>query len=127
MLTNEKAVNLIVKLNKLTALGELEWHTADAPRTITRGTDDFIPLYITARYKGQRFGLYQHRHQLYDGERDKLYWTERIVLIIIDSFDRVLWEYTNNTSALHDLFENVRTKISNIDTIIDDLLSDSSD
>lgn len=124
MNSEEKITALIIKLNKLTSLGQLDWHVEDAPRSILRGTDDYVPLYMSARYKGQRFGLYQHRYQSYDGEHDKFYWSESVVLVILDPEDRVLWESSQSSSALYDLFDTVRKEVSNIDGILDDLLSD---
>lgn len=125
MIPEDKVTALIVKLNKLTSLEHIKWCAADAPRSILRGTDDFIPLYLTSQYKGQHFGLYQHRYQLYDGDHDRFYWRERVVLVILDQDQRVLWESPESSSALYDLFETVRKKVSNIDGILDDLLSDN--
>lgn len=124
MIPDDKITALIVKLNKLTSLEQLKWHVEDAPRSILRGTDDFVPLYMAALYKGQRFGLYQHRYQSYDGDHDRFYWSERVVLVILDYEGRVIWESPHASSALYDLFETVRKKVSNIDGILDDLLSD---
>lgn len=124
MIPDDKITALIVKLNKLTSLGQLDWYVEDAPRSILRGTDDFVPLYMAASYKGQRFGLYQHRYQSYDGDRDRFYWSERVMLVILDPEDRVLWESPHASSALYDLFETARKKVANIDGILDDLLSD---
>lgn len=123
MIPDEKITNLLVKLNKLTSLGQLQWEVQDPPRTIARGTDDFIPLFLTTTYKGQRFGLFQQRYQWYDGEHDRFSWSEQLVLAILDNQDRMLWE-THQSSALHDLFETARKKVSNVDKLIDDLLED---
>lgn len=124
MIPDDKITALIVKLNKLTSLGQLQWYVEDAPRSILRGTDDFVPLYMTALYKRQRFGLYQHRYQSYDVDHDRFYWSERLVLVLLDPERRVLWESPHASSALYDLFETVRKKVSAIDEILDDLLSD---
>ena len=127
MTPEEKITSLIVKLNKLTALDQLTWEVEDAPRTILRGTDDHIPLYMTTKYKNQRFGLYQHRFQSYDGDRDRLYWSERLILAILDREDRVLWETPGQYSSLFDLFETARKKVSNIEILLDELLSDDDE
>lgn len=123
----EKVTALIVKLNKLTSLGEIEWEVSDAPRAILRGTDDYIPLFMSTAYKGQRFGLFEHRYQAYDGEHERFYWTNRIVLAILDREDRALWETTSQTPALFDLFETARKKVSNIDGLLDELLDDDDE
>lgn len=123
----EKVTALIVKLNKLTSLEEIDWEVRDAPRAILRGTDDYIPLFMSTYYKGQRFGLFEHRYQAYDGEHERFYWTNRIVLAILDREDRALWETTSQTPALYDLFETARKKVSNIDGLLDELLDDGDE
>ena len=122
-----KITSLLVKLNRLTSLDKICWQVEDPPRPMIRGTDDVIPFFLYASYKGQRFGLYQQRYQSYDGERDRLYWNEKVVLAILDFDGRVLWETPRQSSALMDLFETARRKVVNIDGVIDDLLSDENE
>lgn len=125
--TDEKITALFVKLNKLTSLGQISWRVEDPPRSLLRGTDDYIPFFMSAFYKGQAFGLYQQRFQSYDGERDRFYWSERVVFVVLDSEERVLWESTRYSSALADLFETARRKVANVDGILDDLLKDEGE
>lgn len=127
MNSEERITTLIIKLNKLTSLGQIEWEVQDAPRAILRGTDDYIPLFMSTSYKGQKFGLFEHRYQAYDGEHERHYWTNKIVLAILDREDRALWETLSQTPALFDLFETARKKVSNIDGLLDDLLEDDGD
>jgi len=125
--SDDKTITLLVKLNRLTSLGKINWRAEPPPRSIIRGTDDHIPIYMSAIYKGRTFGLFLQRYQSYDGEHDRLYWSERIVLAIIDQEENVLWEIENSSSALHDLFETVRRKVARVDDIIDDLINDDHD
>jgi len=125
--SDDKISTLLVKLNRLTSLRKIEWTVQDAPRPLSRGTDDYIPFFMTARYRGQLFGLFQQRFQSYDGDREKFYWNERLVLAILDSEGRALWEATQPYSAVLDLFETARRKVANVDEIIDDLLADDGD
>ena len=125
--SEDKITTLLVKLNRLTSMEKLRWHVEDAPRSLSRGTDDYIPIFMMARYKGQKFGLYQQRFQSYDGDRDRFYWSEREVLALIDIDDRVLWETSRNYSALNDLFETAKRKVSNVDEMIDNLLEDDDE
>lgn len=125
--SDDKVTALLVKLNRLTSLDQLVWQAEEAPRPLSRGTDDYIPFFLEAHYKGKRFGLYQQRYQSYDGERDRFYWNEKLVLAILDSEGRVIWETSHQYSALHDLFETARRKVANVDEIIDDLLSDDGE
>lgn len=127
MHTEERVAALIVKLNKLTSLGEIEWAVRDTPQSISRGSDDYISLFMWAAYKGQKFGLFEHRYQAYEGEYDRFYWTKRIVLAILDDEGRAIWETTSQTPALFDLYETARRKVSNIDGLLDELLEDDGD
>jgi hypothetical protein len=124
ILTEEKTGQLIIKLNRLTAAGAITWHVTDPPRELARGTDDFIPLFIESVYKSQRFGLYQVRYRSFDGERETFFWTERIVLSLLDDSSRSLWEVSEYSPLLVDLFDSVRRKVANVDGVLDDLLSD---
>lgn len=125
--TDEKITALLVKLNRLTSLNKLHWAVQEPPRPILRGTDDYIPFFMGVTYKGQRFGLYQQRYQSYDGERDRFYWNERVVLVILDFEGRVLWETSRQYSALSDLFETARRKVANVDEILNNLLTDEDE
>ncbi|MEJ8675691.1 hypothetical protein [Chromobacterium amazonense] len=121
---DEKMTALIVKLNKLTSQKKISWIVKEPPRTLLRGTDDHIPLFVKAKYKDRHFAIYQHRYQDFSVEFEQLYWCEKIVLAIVDIEDHVLWEVREQTSALYDLFDTIRRQISNIDSVIEDLLDD---
>ena len=125
--SEDKITALLVKLNRLTSLDNLQWNLEEAPRPLSRGTDDYIPFFMATQYKGQRFGLYQQRYQSYDGDRDRFYWNERLVLAILDFDGRALWETQRQYSALNDLFETARRKVANVDGIIDNLLEDDGE
>lgn len=127
MTPDEKITTLLVKLNRLTSLEQIRWEVTDPPRAIARGTDDHIPLFLTTTYKAQRFALYQQRYQSFDGDRERFYWSERLVLAILDDEGRAIWEAPNQPSALYDLFETARNKVANIDEVINDLLDDDEE
>lgn len=127
MINESKLVKLIVKLNQLTSLGKIEWRVDDVPPSIVRGTNTIVPLFMWARYKDQRFGLYQNRSLWYDGEKDKDYWSEGVTLVLLDSEWRAIWETPSSMPALYDLFQTARHQVADIDGIIDNLLSDDDD
>ncbi|MCC5044726.1 MULTISPECIES: hypothetical protein [Xanthomonas] len=123
MSIDSKALSLIVTLNRMTATGKISWEISDPPRSLVRGTDDIVPLYFTCTYKGQHLGLFERRFKEFSGEFEELYWTSSIVLAIIDLEDRVVWEVSDNYSAMRDLFETVKRRMANVDKLLDDLLS----
>lgn len=122
--SDEKITTLLVKLNKLTSLGKISWTVEPPPRSIIRGTDNHVPIYMSAIYKGRVFGLFLQRYQSFDGDHERLYWSEQVVLAILDGEQNLLWEYATNSSALYDLFETARRKVAGVDGIIDDLIND---
>jgi hypothetical protein len=124
MKTIDKNQALILHLNKLTLSNAIEWGVDDPPRTIVTGSDDHIKLFLTTKVKEQDFGLYLANERIYDGETDEFYWGERLHLILLDSDDRVLWEFRELSAALWDLFNSARRKASNIDSIIDSILGE---
>ena len=127
MSTDDRLTTLLVKLNRLTSIGKLTWETQAPPDSILRGTDDQVPLYVVAYFKGQEFGLYERRYRLYDGENDRFYWSQEVVLALLDIDGRAVWQTSSTSSALIDLFETVRRKVSNVDAVIDRLLAEDDD
>lgn len=121
---DSKTNKLITKLIRLTNDDELEWTVKDAPKTLTRGTDDIIPLFFEANYKDKWVAIYQKRYQDFYIETESFYWTEKIVFAVLDREDRVLWEVDKHSPALVDLLETVREKTAGIDDLLNDLLKD---
>lgn len=118
---DDKIHNLIIKLNRLTSQEQIKWSVNDPPIAIVRGTDDHIPFFAHCEYMGKHFALYQIRHQSFDVYHERTYWSENIVLAILDESGRVLWEERNQGSLLFDLLETVRRKISDIDVLLGDI------
>jgi hypothetical protein len=119
-----KTIELLVKLNRLTSTGKIQWSLRDPPASLIAGTNDVIPLYMECLFKGQRFALFQQRYEAYDPDRDRMYWAEREVFAILDAGRRVLWEGYSFGSALSDLFTTARRKVADIDAILGNLLDD---
>jgi hypothetical protein len=124
---DDKETALIVKLHRLTAQNKVAWAVTDPPRALWKGTDDQIPLFVRTEYKGRNFAMFERRYQAFNMDTESTYWTDKIVLAILDDDDRVLWETRDATAAIYDLFETVRRKVSDVDGILDDLLQDEDD
>lgn len=124
MTFQSKTNKLITKLIRLTNDDKLEWGIKDPPYSIARGTDDVIPLFFEAKYKDKWVAVYQKRYQEFYPDTETFYWTEKIVLAVLDDQDRVLWESSMHSPGLVDLFNTVREKSAGIDELLDDLLDD---
>lgn len=140
----DKITALIVTLNKNTSQGKILWRVSSPPNFLTKGTQVEFPIFLRTEYKGQNFALYQCRslepeqpsfEQLvkfsalpsFMRPAPQKIWEERIVLAILDNQGHVLWEEDSRQSALSDLFDTVRRKLSNIDAILDSILSDDDE
>lgn len=121
MNSDDKIQNLIIRLNRLTSQEQIKWKIDDPPIAFVRGTDDHIPFFVHCEYMGKRFALYQIRHQHFDIYNDRPFWSENIVLAILDESNRILWEERNQPSLLFDLLETVRRKVSNIEALLGDI------
>ncbi|WP_299022659.1 hypothetical protein [uncultured Photobacterium sp.] len=116
-----KEIKLISQLNMLTSNGQLNWEICDVPLTISRSTDDFIPLMFTTYFDNKRFLLFQRRFQSFADEYERFYWNEHISIAIVDDYDRVLWEFYERESSLYDLFQTVREKAAGLDDLFSKL------
>lgn len=124
MNSNENTTTrLVVTLNRLTSQDKIKWIQQSPVSIVLRGTDDAIPIYLATTYKGKHFALFQQRYQNYDGDHDRFYWSDRVVLALLDTFERsIVWETTTPYAALADLFETARHKVADIDGVLKDLL-----
>jgi hypothetical protein len=127
MSTEPNLPRLLSLLTKQTSKGQLDWAIADPPTLAIRGTDNVYPLFFETKYKGQTIGLGQCRYRGYDAENDRLIWDERLVMMFIDHYGRVIWEATQPYSALSNLFITVREKAADVDGILSHLLADDPD
>jgi hypothetical protein len=123
MTGESKVLQLILRLTRATVEKEIEWKTSAAPRSLTAGTDDIVPLYIETAYKGQRIALIERRYQRYDEERDSFYWVGDSSIAILDAEGRIVWESKENASSLDNLFQVARESAAKLDRILDLLLS----
>lgn len=125
---DDTTTRLVVTLNRLTSQDKIKWTQQRPAPIVLRGTDDTIPSYLATHYKGNRFALFQQRYQNYDGEHDRFYWSDRVVLAILDAFEQaIIWETSTPHAALYDLFETARHKVADIEGVLKDLLADGEE
>lgn len=123
MSTENKTAQLITKLIRETAKGNVQWEVKDTPRSLKNETEQWVHLYLQAEYKGKLLGVYDLRSKHFT-DVDEYYWYESIGFCIVDTRGRVVWESNEHSTALLDLFNTAREQASGIDDILDDLLSD---
>lgn len=123
MSTKSKTAQLITKLIRETAKGNVEWKVKNPPNSLNSETEQSVPLYLQTDYKGKLLGVYDLRTKYYT-DVDEFYWTESIGFCIVDKKGRVVWESVENSPALLDLFNSAREQAAGIDDILNELLDD---
>jgi len=123
MSTESKTAQLITKLIRETAKGNVKWEVEDAPRALNAETEQSVPLYLQTEYRGKTLGVFDLRTK-YFTDVDEYYWSEGVGFCIVDDTGRVVWESTEASPALLDLFNTAREQASGIDDILDNLLED---
>lgn len=123
MSTENKTAQLITKLIRETAKGNVKWVVEEAPRSLNFETEQSVPLYLQTKYKDKILGIYDLRSKHFT-DVDEYYWSESIGFCIVDNKGRVVWELKEYSPALLDLFNTAREQVAGIDDILDDLLSD---
>jgi hypothetical protein len=116
-----KEVKLLIEFQKLTSQGGMVWNLIDPPAPLSNGTNDFFPSCYSTVYEEKNFIIYSRRYQNYSAEFDQMYFDERVEIAMIDFSGRILWEYTDRTPALHDLYAIVKRHNSGIDDIFNKL------
>jgi hypothetical protein len=122
MSTENKTAQLITKLIRETAKGNVKWVVEEAPRSLNYETEQSVPLYLQTKYKDKTLGIYDLRSKHFT-DVDEYYWSESIGFCIVDNKGRVVWELKEYSPALLDLFNTAREQAAGIDDILDNLLS----
>jgi hypothetical protein len=123
MSTDNRVTQLIVQLNRETAAGKIKWKATAPPGSLTQGTEDIVHHFFETIYKGKIIGVFERRYRHFTDE-DMFFWSNQIVLSILDNPNqrKILWEYSDYSPALLDLFSIVREQCSGIDEWLDKLL-----
>lgn len=122
MSTDKKIDQLILLLTRETVEKKLNWVSAEVPLSLRSGTDDYYPIFLKADYKNKILGIFQRKFKYFYDEHE-FYWSNEVVLCVIDDKGGVVWEYNETSIALNNLFDLAREQASGIDEILDDLLS----
>lgn len=120
MINREQAVRLYSELSRRTQEGAIQWvRVGQAEVSGWRGdalNDSFI-----AKYNNWRLGLLRIGIRRYDGERDVHYWEEDVRLVLLNSMDRVEFEFPE-APGLSDLLGSVTYMTSNAADFVADIL-----
>lgn len=121
MSVNDKAIQLIVKLNRETAKGEVNWSAETPPKSLVIATEAEVFVYFSAKYKNKFVAVFERKSKYFYDEH-AFYWSEAQVFAVLDDQDRILMEFEENSPALNDLFSTVREQVADLDGLLNDLL-----
>jgi hypothetical protein len=122
--SNRKYVTAISKLNRLTQEGKIRWTRRSVPKGLTRGTEDYIDSFYSAKHKDKFLGVYELRYRTYDSESDSFFWTSQLVLALFTADWSKLWEFPP-TSGTTELLRSIEYQVSGVEDFVDGLLSES--
>ncbi len=120
MKLDSKVAKLIEQLLRATYTNEVNWRIDEPPRSLTRATDNFIPLYMYARYKGNKVVLFELREK-YWTDVDSSSWSNSLHFGIVVG-ETLVGDYSEYSPMLRQLFEAARDSASGIDSLLDNLL-----
>lgn len=121
-----RITKLITTLDRATIAGYVKWKAEQPARSLVHGTDDIVPMFFQAEYKGRLFAVYERRTREYDGERDLFYWTSNNYFAILDAVGNVVFE-TAHSMALHSLRNTISAQVADVDKLLEDLLENTDD
>lgn len=117
----EKLSQLLTALIKLTLNDEIQWEATNPPDSITKGTDDIVPIYYETKYKDNHIAVYEQRIKWFHADIESFYWSEREVFAVLDNKKRILWK-TGEFPAIVDLLNTVKEKSIKIDDLLSNLI-----
>ncbi|AXA52903.1 hypothetical protein ACNT2N_24005 [Pseudomonas thivervalensis] len=118
--SDEKMSKLIAQVLRATYSGQVRWEVSEAPPSLTRATDSFIPLFLKAIYKGHDLVVYEERGKYWTDE-DTFNWSTALHFgVVIGSI--VVSDYARYSPVLRELYEEAKKNASNLDSLLDNLL-----
>jgi hypothetical protein len=118
--TEDRMSKLIEQVLKATHRGDVAWRVGRAPVSLTRATDNFVPVYLEATYKGKVIVVYEQREKCWTDE-ESFNWTSSLHFGI-EVGDIVMSDYSQYSPMLRQLFEAAKNKASGLDSLLSDLL-----
>jgi hypothetical protein len=120
MSTEDKISKLLAQILRATYLGTVPWELSAAPLGLTKNTDNFVPTFLRANYKGSVIVVYEERGKHWTDE-DSFNWSTSIRFGFIVSGE-VITESVRWSPVLGQLYDAAKKHASGVDSIIDNLL-----
>ncbi len=116
----DKASKLLGQVLRATYSGSISWRLSNAPVSVTRATDNFVPVFLEADYKGNVIVVYEERYKHWTDEENYT-WTSGIRFgLYVDG--AVVTEFVKWSPLLRQLYEEAKKNASGVESIIDNML-----
>lgn len=116
----DKVSKLLAQILRATYSGKIDWKLSNPPVSLIRNTDNFVPTFIQATYKGSEIVVYEERGKHWTDE-ENYNWSTSIRFGFIVS-GGVITEPVRWSPLLGQLYDAAKKHASGVDSIINNLL-----
>lgn len=133
--TEDKWVEAVAKLIKLTQENKIKWHSSEPPTNLKGDADDYVETVFLTKYNDRNLRLYK---RIYKRDLSPLVsalkktmgesyprfsWYSSVVLEILDLGNNKIWTFPTVT-PLEDLLTSVRFQVADVNAFIEKLLNE---
>lgn len=120
MSTEDKASKLVGQVLRATYSGSILWRLSSPPASLTRATDNFVPVFLEADYKGKVIVVYEERYKHWTDE-ENFTWGAGVRFGVFLG-NTVVTEFVKWSPLLRQLFEAAKNNATDVDSLIDNML-----
>lgn len=120
MIIEDKVSKLLAQILRATYLGGVAWEVSEPPLGLTRNTDNFVPTFLSANYKGAVIVVYEERGRHWTDE-ESYNWSTSIRFGFMVG-GGVITQDIRWSPVLGQLYDAAKKHASGVDSIIDNLL-----
>ena len=118
-ISTRESIGVIDELIKLTQHNTISW-TIDEPSEGMNSFDSKVDLIYRVYYSNNSVRIYENRYKYYVDDSQYV-WDTRVVMDIVDEYDRVLWRFPY-TSNMQELLKVIQFKNPQIQNFYDSIL-----
>jgi len=134
--TEDKWVEAVAKLIKLTQENKIKWSSSKPPDNLKGDADDYVETVFLTKYNEKNLRLYK---RIYKVELDyltslghfkigtslpKYTWRSEVILEMLDLGNNKIWTFPTVT-PLQDLLTSVSYQVADVNAFIENLLNES--
>lgn len=125
MVSKEKQVRFVSRLNSLTKEGRLEWERRKIPHPLVREDSHYPDFYVT-EYQSRQVGIFKEQYKSFDIEIERPYWESVLGLVLLNESDDIIFRF-QYVIGISELFDSVQVLSENVEEFIDDFLNEDDE